>query len=172
MVKNQYWLGESEPSKEKVSPVRNGRMFVKPGHGGFWTSPVRDDGGGWLDWCKGEEFWVDGKDRLFELVLDDGLNVYSIHSYEDLMELHGEYGLNDEYVKHFSGFACLDFERLSKVYDGIYLSDEGQWATRFSMPSLYGWDCECVLWFRWVFSEVKEIKDWGGREWLEKKVNG
>ena len=30
-------------------------------------------------------------------------------------------------------------------YDAIFLTEKGQHETRFSEPSLYGWDCECVL---------------------------
>jgi hypothetical protein len=172
MGEKQFWLGDVEPCEEKFSLVKNGRMFVKPGSGGLWTSPVRDDGGGWLSWCKGEDFWVEGKDRLFELVPFEGLNVYVINSYVDLMVLYEEYGLRDDVLKHFAGFACLDFERLSEVYDGIYLTDVGQYSTRFTVPSLYGWDCACVLWLRWVFSEVREIKDWGGKYGWEKRGTG
>ena len=39
-----------------------------------------------------------------------------------------------------------DFEKMVKMgYDAIYLTDKGQMETRFTMPDLYGWDCECVL---------------------------
>ncbi len=49
------------------------------------------------------------------------------------------------------GQPVLDFEKLARDFDGIWLTAEGQWDTRMTSPNLYGWDVECVLFFRWVF---------------------
>jgi len=39
----------------------------------------------------------------------------------------------------------LDFEQLSKTYDAVWLTYNGERKTRYSNPDLYGWDCESVL---------------------------
>lgn len=41
----------------------------------------------------------------------------------------------------------------------MHLTSEGQWRTRMSSPSLYGWDCESTLFFRTeVLEYVEEIE--------------
>jgi len=53
----------------------------------------------------------------------------------------------------------MDWERISKEYDAVMLTEDGQVHTRFSRPlSLYGWDCESTVWFRDVFESVKKIE--------------
>jgi len=55
--------------------------------------------------------------------------------------------------------AAIDFEKLSQAYDGIWLTEQGNAATRLSFPyNLYSWDCESILWFRWCFERVKTIQ--------------
>ena len=40
----------------------------------------------------------------------------------------------------------LNFEELARSgIDAIFLTEEGEHATRFSEPGLYGWDCESIL---------------------------
>ena len=51
---------------------------------------------------------------------------------------------NDFMVMDARG-GVYDFEAMAKDYDVIKLTDEGQWKTRLTNPSLYGWDCECIL---------------------------
>jgi hypothetical protein len=53
-------------------------------------------------------------------------------------------------------FQPLDFERMAQDFDGMHLTDEGQWSTRLTQPSLYGWDCESTCWFRWMFDRVEQ----------------
>ena len=53
----------------------------------------------------------------------------------------------------------MDWEQISKEYDAVMLTEEGEIITRFSTPlSLHGWDCESTLWFRDVFESVKRIE--------------
>jgi hypothetical protein len=52
----------------------------------------------------------------------------------------------------------LDFEAISNDYDGIHLTTNGESATRLTSGiSLYGWDVECTLWFRWCFESVEKL---------------
>lgn len=81
------------------------------------------------------------------------LRIYTVDTQKDLKLLARDYRLPHDYMFQ------LDYERIAQDYDAIHLTDEGQWATRLTYPmSLYGWDCECVLWFRWCFSEVNAYK--------------
>ena len=43
-------------------------------------------------------------------------------------------------------FFNIDFEKMSKKFDAIYLTEQGEYKTRFiDRYSLYGWDCESIL---------------------------
>jgi len=55
-------------------------------------------------------------------------------------------------------YASLDWEEIAKHYDAIMLTEKGEKETRYTNPSLYGWDCESTLWFRNVFKKIKKIK--------------
>ena len=53
----------------------------------------------------------------------------------------------------------LDFERLSREYDGLHLTTEGyiQTHSKRSASKLLGWDCESTVWFSWVFNRTQKI---------------
>lgn len=66
--------------------------------------------------------------------------IYTIDSYGDLERLAKQYKYNLSISQY------LDFEALSKDYDAIELTDNGQIETRFSEPyNLYGWDIASIL---------------------------
>ena len=72
----------------------------------------------------------------------------------DLRGLLKGYSLNRGRAEdHF--FQPLDFERMAADFDAVHLTDEGQWATRLTQPSLYGWDCESTCWLRWAFERAE-----------------
>lgn len=121
-----------EPSK--FEPIRN-RNHIKPA-GGLWTSPI-DSKWGWKDWCKAEGFGDVGNLSTYFHVQFTG-KVLTINSLKDAVRLPWIEIIKD-YLK------CPDYETISTVCDAIHLTVEGQNATRFSQPSLYGWDCETVL---------------------------
>ncbi|MFJ6073643.1 hypothetical protein ACIQFU_22850 [Streptomyces sp. NPDC093065] len=132
--------------------IRNiGRGWVKPFGGGLWTSPVlgtRADGtptdSAWLEWRRTNleadtsealltEVWPVGSARL--LLIDDQAHLAAIVD---------AYPADD-------GSRYPDWEALATDgWDGVYLTDRGQWATRLprSGPDLYGWDLESCLWLR------------------------
>ena len=125
-----YGLGDKF-EKEKFIPIRNAD-FLKP-KGGLWASPV-DSEYGWCDWCKEEDFGNLETNFQFEF---DG-NILVIDSLPDLKEIL--------WLDYKSYFPLPDFETILAIgYDGIFLTEKGQRDTRFSKPSLYEWDCECVL---------------------------
>ena len=113
----------------KFTPIENIPFFVKP-KGGLWASPV-NAAWGWREWCKIEEFGDISNNFTFVF---DG-NVFVIDSISSAASM--------PWIDHDKS---IDFEKMLELgYDAIYLTEKGQKETRFSTPSLYGWDCECVL---------------------------
>lgn len=150
----QAFAGTS-PCPEKMEPIVN-ESWVKPA-GGLWTSTYNGTSSDWLSWCKAEAFSpssnTDWKMHLLTPTEDSRLLV--IETLADLEEIY------DIYPDVEATYKCvLDFERLADICDGIHLTEEGQWNTRFGDRGriiggldLYGWDCESTLWFRWSFKE-------------------
>ena len=105
--------------------------------GGLWASPV-DCSWGWANWCRSEEWNEGALGEWFEFNYHG--NVVVIDSHADLRALPQ----HNSKISHF--FNSPDFERLlADGVDAIHLTERGEHETRFSEPSLYGWDCECVL---------------------------
>lgn len=149
---------DDEISQNVIEPVSNEGYWNKP-RGGLWTSTYRPEShdSAWVEWCRYEDFGDVDKKAWYLLTPKANINIYTIDSQEDLCKLLNEYSVlfqNPHFEKHY-----LDFEALSKVYDGIHLTSQGQRATRLSFPeNLYGWDCESTLWFGWHFERVEKIE--------------
>lgn len=125
-----YGLGDRF-SPEKFNPISN-TTHIKP-KGGLWSSPKYSNYG-WKDWCKAEDFG--NLDISFEFDFEGKLLI--IDNLPDLKRL--------PWINHGGTWKTPNFENiLSKGYDAIFLTEKGQQETRFSDPSLYGWDCECVF---------------------------
>jgi hypothetical protein len=51
-----------------------------------------------------------------------------------------------------------NFERMkADGWDGMRLTERGTTKTSLTLPNLYGWDCECTLWFTWPFGSCTEL---------------
>lgn len=151
----QLHLSISKEFRREVTPVRNRDYFVKP-FDGLWTSTYTEGTSAWVEWCRAEEFGNPDKQTWFILEPDASARIYEIDTLDDLLFLLAHYPHPDREQAIYGRFmAYLDFERISRDYDAIHLTDAGQWTTRFSEPSLNGWDCECTLWFRWCFTQVE-----------------
>lgn len=131
-----YGTDKFEP--KKFQPITNNN-WVKS-LGGMWFSPI-DSKDGWRDWCIGEEFsrFDESKFLVAELLPDT--RIFVIDSVEDLLKapLYTPSLCSTLYGQ------VIDFEQLSKDYDCIHLTADGQARTRFGRPNLYGWDCETVF---------------------------
>lgn len=85
-----------------------------------------------------------------------------VNSYEDLDSLVQTYTLPTASELSLLG-PSLHWEALAEDYDALHLTHPGMLATRHAPqggsfgPSLMGWDCETVLWFRWSFAEVHDL---------------
>ena len=142
------FIGSAAPSLELFKTPKN-VGFVKP-DGGLWTSC--EGPGGWIAWCRIEmPDWLSGTRKYRCVPRQDAVGVV-INRLGDLINLMGRFGA----VGSPSG-ETLNFEALAVEFDYIHLTREGQWATKFSRPGLYGWDCESTLWLRWTFEGVEDL---------------
>ena len=173
---DQLFLHPWEPNRETFNPIENydpenGGMANK-GRGGLWTSTLyehEETGEPWSDWCRwcaGERWGAtdkNGTSKAWALRPHENVQVAVIDTVEDahrwrqagilrLMELGGQI---------FHGMWEIDFEALAEAgIDGLRLTEEGQWRTRIperEVPSLYGWDSESTCWFRWAFTETRDL---------------
>lgn len=133
----------NEWNKEKFYPVKGNRGCNKPLSGGFWTStllPATENYSAWANWCIQEEFCLEKLNHAIIFDLSPKAKIYTINTYKDLEELIERYPFT---LPFYNG---IDFEAVSRDYDAIHLTDEGQWATRDTYPyDLYGWDVESYL---------------------------
>lgn len=121
----------------------------------FWTSTWDDDNGtsAWVEWCRAEEFGDIESQNLFVLEVSPDAKVYTVDSLEDLVYLLDTCGaVGTHYMPY------VNWEKVAQDYDGVQVTDRGQWATRLTTPGLYTWDCESTAWFHWVFTKVTRIK--------------
>ena len=141
-------LGMKELNKESFKPVKNGINPNKP-IGGIWASPYSTNNeyvSEWHKWCSSEmEEWLSNDAIILKLKND--AKIYTINTQDDLIELISIVG--EPHTK-FLKFQCIpDFENAAKLFDVLYLTEDGQYNTR--MPdikmeyNLYGWDCESIM---------------------------
>jgi len=114
--------------------------FVKP-RGGLWACPVGPGKDPWREWCEDEGFNTDDLAVFFEFTLCPFARIFTVDGMCDLRALIRAYGRSGS----FRHLTVMDFEAMAKQLDVIYLTEAGQWRTRLTNPSMYGWDVECVL---------------------------
>ena len=143
----------------KIESVKN-EDFLKP-FGGLWTStytPNEKYCSDWMEWCAREKpEWLTG--NCYICHPKEEATVYVIENYMDLVNLYKNgFGIKATY----SDKIFPDYEKLSKVCDGLMVTGKGQRETKFRrVPfeyDLYGWDCESTIWFRDVFEKVVSVR--------------
>lgn len=145
----QLHLGDRPSRRGFRSIAANHRGFVKP-RGGFWTSSYLgiESGSNWIEFCRSDmPSWIE-KD-WWVVTPEPTARLLQIETLNDLKAIMSVYK-----SAHDSLFGDMwpDWFAISQDYDGVHLTEEGQWETRLSVPNLYGWDCESTLWLRWVFT--------------------
>lgn len=149
-----------EPPSMDLFDGHRGRR--KP-HGGLWTCPEMELGrSAWIDWCMAEgcQKWIRHK-RLWRVVAAEP-RVYVIDSFRDLKRAlkrwpHRPYADTD--IPSLRREREIHYVAMAEEYDAVYLTEEGQWATRLTFPdNLYGWDVPSILWLRWVFDRVEPVR--------------
>lgn len=160
MLGTQFHANPKRPSQELFKPVFHDKQTNnnKP-KGGLWTSTHTPDDtypSQWIEWgvVDGGNFWL--KMDWWLLTPDPNARIITIDSYEDLEVLQARYPLQQEGI--WEDLPLLDFTKIAQDYDAMNLTGRGQIKTRLTYPlSLYGWDCESTLWFRWLFTDVSPL---------------
>lgn len=147
----QVFIHPERPHPDRLDPISNRPQF-KP-EGGLWTSSYRDESSAWVNWMQAEQ-WYNHSDATAWLLTPDDPDIYQIDTLTDLKVLASEFPNEDSPLS----YTALDYEAIADVFDGIWLTQQGQWQTRFSHPNLYGWDCESTLWFEWCFENAEPIE--------------
>ena len=147
---NLITLGIDEIRKDKFEKIKNMRRGNKP-RGGLWTSPI-DSIYGWYNFVKGERYRSDHYlDKMVLITLKPDARIYKIDSVEEFdlcPHLKEPLTMSQDM---FSKFKKIDFEKLSKDYDGIWVTVKAivdlENRHQDFMGDLYGWDVETVLLF-------------------------
>ena len=168
---DQLWVSRRTPEQRHFQQIENDPgMGIKP-RGGLWTStyrPGEDAGSGWVEWCLGEQWGVpsDYRWKAWLFKIPPRMQIYRIDTYEDLRRLvESSFGIGGPGRALHSGGLGIDYAKMARAYDAIHLTENGQWETRLSHPhTLYGWDCESVLWLHWPWA-AGEVIDLGWQEW-------
>lgn len=171
-MNTQVWVHRHEPDPDAVEPVRRTKKSPrKKPCGGMWTSPLIEKDGrlssGWIEWMRGEHYSPHANVQKWLLEPEDDVEVYVIDDVWDAKEImvpkDDGLGISTEYQ--------IDYDAVFEEYDAIYMTREGQIDTRFPNHTyvngrrerrsenldgynLYGWDCACVLWDGWHFTDV------------------
>ena len=142
-------FGIDEISEIYFTNVSNQDFLNKPS-GGLWSSeylpnlPYKSD---WELWCNQNDFNLEKLNKGIIFELKDYVNIFIIDSYSDLLKLAENYS----YEKDFLGITTkryIDFEKMSKDYDGLFLTEQGEWQTKHRRKiDFYGWDCSTLLLF-------------------------
>lgn len=149
----------TEPAKFR--PVLNAEGSVKPRAGGLWTSPVGKTGPAgeiietaWTAYCRSESVGPDRCTHFLEIAPAPRARSLRVDGQDDLRAVHDQYALPAAGIS-FPGlpeWAVLDWERMAEDgWDAVYLTERGQYETRFPEDpgmSWYGWDVATVLWLR------------------------
>lgn len=153
-------------SPDKMMPIGNnyGQFMLKPS-GGLWTSPLigSDDSAfvGQIQQMGRVDHWLGPQHRRYHVTPAADARVLVLDSWQDFMALvkrNWRHRLNlPQYQRmdttfHIAQMLCqrespIDWTLLTEHYDAI-------WARNYLPPR---WDCECVVWLRWCFSEVAEV---------------
>ncbi|MCX4792445.1 hypothetical protein OG369_42475 [Streptomyces sp. NBC_01221] len=142
----------------RFRPIASTHGWVKPKPGtGLWTATVtgRDGSGqpadsGWLEYRRDEMCSDTTGTLLTEILPTRDARILLVDSHQHLIDLVAAFPAPYEWG-YRTEQKYPDWPALAAAgWDAVYLTDRGQWATRFpdSGPDLYGWDLESVLWLR------------------------
>jgi hypothetical protein len=159
----QKWisLGKAPLLKDMFDSIENIPLFPKPS-GGLWICPYhpqRKFKSAWQKWCSENNF------REYKIgsiiTLPKNTRTYIIDSQKDLIQLIDEVGSSPE-CELFPFWKIIDFEKASKRYDLIYLTEKGQHETRIPWNNreynLYSWDVCCGLLLNYKIRSQKPIR--------------
>lgn len=156
---------KSELTKEIFNPIVNREFFCKP-DGGLWActyTPNHEFVSAWQEWCFTNSFRYEKLKSAVVFNVRKDARIYIINTYSDFERLLEKYlyrsPLNDMVISSILNMKFIDYEKMSKDYDGIYLTAKGEWETRYRYDAnLYGWDVASLLLFNFdVITDTKYI---------------
>jgi len=169
----QFHLKERELIEEFMKPIQN---YGQKPHGGLWSSTFHETyGSDWIQWLMCEEFSKEENKEFkgYLLTPKKDVKLYTVNSFEDSRKLIQEYGyispsfqeaakrIEQANGKHaLDLWQYIDYERMSLEYDGFHLTRDGfldtYLGTQPYLDIFDGFDCECTIWFRWVFEKIEK----------------
>lgn len=139
----------NEIKKEYFKDVKNASeaLPIKPEIGTcLWASiytPEEDYLSEWHEFvCNEMESILGEYESIYKFKLKPDAKIFTIDSRNDLYLLLSEYKLDNPKINYKT---AIDFEKISKDYDAIHLTSNGQINTRFGDYDLYGWDVDSLL---------------------------
>ncbi len=141
-MKREFITFGFEFNLNELKPIRNRRFCGKP-DGGLWGSPV-DSNWGWKDWCESEDFYKhSGLEKGFTWTLSDSARILILDSMESYQNLQWNYKI---LYSDMVSIEVLNFERVSRDYDAILLTESGLDELRGDLHlGFFTWDCESIL---------------------------
>lgn len=131
--------------------------WVKP-ESGFWASPeLATHTSCWTKWCE-EECYSHSNCKVDECIrfkISKDARVCVIDNFKDLINLSNECAVDEKITKSImTSMSKIDWVKAAELYDVVYLTENGQWATKLTRPCLYGWDMESCVVFDYDAIEV------------------
>ena len=165
MIGKQLHTTECLEVLDLIRPVENDErslLIRKPRAGtGLWTSTWQEEtnDSAWVEWCRWNDYGSPYKHNWFLLTPRADAHLYVVDSIRDLHRLLHNYELKTALSEQYRMLGqSIDFEKLARGYDGMYLTEKGNAETHLSFPeNLNSWDCESTVWFKWCFTEVQRI---------------
>lgn len=158
LKKNLLVLGIDTIDPSKFRKIENYRFRNKP-KGGLWTSPENSEFG-WKDFVISESYRTDKYlSKCTLITLKESAKIFILDSAEDFKKVPKYFCKPKEFEELFLTEELINFEELSKHYDGLWLTMNGlkelsgfdifDFETNHlsSIGNLYGWDVETVLLF-------------------------
>lgn len=122
---------------------------------GLWFSV--EDGRGWADWCKAEDFNEPGLTNRTEIILNPHANILYLKTPEDIDWFTIKYGRP---TFRLASDASINWGKVRLDYQGIIIAPY-QWARRLHPSTFwyYSWDCSsgCVWDLRAVIKSRQEV---------------
>jgi len=144
----------------EVNQIRNYPVANKP-LGAIWTSTFKPDGkycSDWIKWCTTDapEWLPKSEDQCYILIPEDNCKIVDINSVSDYLNVLDEYRLHSKYGD------VINFEKLSKDYDAIHvtqnaINETAYIDTLYNTIGLWGWSVESTAWFRMCFKKIIKL---------------
>ena len=122
---------------------------------GLWVS-VEGGGDGWSDWCRSEQYGLDGLAYAHRVTLAEGANILTLSDAAQIDEFTATYSLLDAQRASYR----IDWRAVAAKHQGILISPY-VWERRLSLHAswYYTWDCASgCIWNRAAVASVEVIE--------------